>query len=289
MTTTTVATLQMSCREEIKENLEKAEQLIKQAAIQGAQIILLPELFATPYFCKDQDEKFFSLAHSALDNPILKRFSLLAAQLKVVLPISFFERANTVYYNSVMIIDADGRQLGIYRKTHIPDGPGYQEKFYFTPGNTGFKVWTTHYGKIGVGICWDQWFPETARILTLQGAELILYPTAIGSEPEMPLLDSCAHWQRVMQGQAAANLIPIITANRIGKEIGKTCEITFYGSSFISGPDGGIIKSAGREEETIITAELDLQVIQSMRTTWGVFRDRRPSQYQMLLTSDGIN
>lgn len=285
MTIITVATIQMSCQ---KDNLKKAEQFIKRAADKGAHIILLPELFETPYFCKEQDEKYFALAHTAYDNPLLERFSALAAQLRVVLPISFFERANTVYYNSVMIIDADGKLLGIYRKTHIPDGPGYQEKFYFTPGDTGFKVWATRYGKIGLGICWDQWFPETARILTLQGAELILYPTAIGSEPEAPLLDSCMHWQRTIQGQAAANLIPIVTANRIGTEIGRTCEITFYGSSFISNANGEIIKNAGRAEETLLIAEFDLTAIQTLRTAWGVFRDRRPSQYQILLTSDGL-
>jgi len=284
----TVATIQMSCDLDTKINLEKAEYLVEQAASKGANIILLPELFETHYFCKDQNEFFFSLAHTTPDNLLFKRFSVLAARLKVVLPISFFERANTVFYNSVMVIDADGSLLGIYRKTHIPDGPGYQEKFYFTPGDTGFKVWATQYGKIGIGICWDQWFPEVARVLALQGAELLLYPSAIGSEPEAPLLDSCAHWQRVMQGHAAANLMPVVVANRVGTEIGKSCEITFYGNSFISGADGGILVSAGREEETLLTANFDLETLQAMRIAWGVFRDRRPSQYQALLTLDGV-
>jgi N-carbamoylputrescine amidase len=287
MHTVTVAVTQMACSWDIVTNLNKAESLIRCAAQQGAHIILLQELFETPYFCKDQKVHFFALARPVQDNPLLTRFSKLAAELAVVLPISFFERANNAYYNTVMIIDADGRQLGSYRKTHIPDGPGYQEKYYFNPGDTGFKVWQTHYANIGVGICWDQWFPEAARAMTLQGAELLLYPTAIGSEPEDSTTDSCEHWQRVMQGHAAANLIPVIASNRIGKEVGESCEVTFYGSSFITDYTGKIITIAGREEETVLTASFDLKQIQASRTAWGIFRDRCPHHYALLSTLDG--
>lgn len=287
MTTITVAATQMACSWDIAANLDKAEALVRRAAQAGAQIILLPELFETPYFCKDQHEDYFQLAQPIQNNSLLIRFSALAAALKVVLPISFFERAHQAYYNSVMIIDADGRQLGIYRKTHIPDGPGYQEKFYFNPGDTNFKVWSTHYGVIGVGICWDQWFPESARAMALQGAELLCYPSTIGSEPLVPALDSCEHWQRVMQGHAAANIMPLIAANRVGTEIGSSCQLTFYGSAFIAGPTGEIITSAGREEDSIITTSFDLDKIRALRTSWGIFRDRRPSQYGVLMTLDG--
>jgi N-carbamoylputrescine amidase len=283
----TVAATQMACDWNTAANLERAESLVYRAAQQGAQIILLPELFETPYFCKEQRLEFFALAKPIQDNPLLKRFSALAAQLKVVLPISFFERAHQVYYNTVMVIDADGRQLGIYRKTHIPDGPGYQEKFYFNPGDTGFKVWSTRYANIGVGICWDQWFPEAARSMALQGADLLCYPTAIGSEPEDPTLDSCEHWQRVMQGHAAANLVPVIAANRVGQESEEACEVTFYGSSFIADHTGKILTLAGREKETVLIARFDLEKIHRLRTSWGIFRDRRPSQYGTLLTLDG--
>jgi N-carbamoylputrescine amidase len=287
MTTVTIAATQMACTWDIAANLDKAESLIRRAAQQGAQIILLQELFETPYFCKDQKEEYFALAKPVQDNPLLARFSALAAALNVVLPISFFERANNAYYNSVMIIDADGRQLGRYRKTHIPDGPGYNEKFYFNQGDTGFKVWQTRFGKIGVGICWDQWFPESARAMALQGAELLFYPTAIGSEPQAPHIDSSGHWQRVMLGHAAANLMPVIASNRVGTEKGVSCELTFYGSSFIAGPTGEIICAAGRDEETVLTTTFDLDEIRALRTSWGVFRDRRPSQYAALLTLDG--
>ncbi|MDM8559703.1 N-carbamoylputrescine amidase [Candidatus Parabeggiatoa sp. HSG14] len=287
MTPITVAATQMVCTWDIAENLDKAEALVHRAALEGAKIILLQELFETPYFCKDQKEEYFALAKPAKNHPLLTRFSQLAASLKIVLPISFFERANNAYYNSVMVIDADGRQLGVYRKTHIPDGPGYQEKFYFNPGDTGFKVWQTRYGVIGVGICWDQWFPETARAMALQGAELLFYPTAIGSEPQASHIDSSEHWQRVMQGHAAANLMPVIASNRIGKEIGESCEISFYGTSLIIGATGEIIQKAGREEETVLLAHFDLDEIEALRTGWGIFRDRRPSQYAPLLTLDG--
>lgn len=287
MTMLTVAAVQMSCTWDITANLNKAEYFIYSAAQQGANVILLQELFETPYFCKDQKEEFFTLAKPAHNHPLLTRFCQLAASLKVVLPISFFEKANNVYYNSVIVIDADGRPLGIYRKTHIPDGPGYQEKFYFTPGDTGFKVWHTRYGVLGIGICWDQWFPETARAMVLQGAGLLLYPTAIGSEPYDTTINSCGHWQRVIQGHAAANIVPMVIANRVGKEVGESCEVTFYGSSLITGPTGELITTANASEETIIMASFDLNKVFALRTEWGIFRDRRISQYAPLLTLDG--
>jgi N-carbamoylputrescine amidase len=279
MATVTVAAIQFACTWDTAANIDKAESLVRRSAELGAQIILLPELFETPYFCKDQNDRFFALARPSFDNPLLSHFSKLAAQLNVVLPISFFEKTPQAYFNSVMVIDADGRQLGVYRKTHIPDGPGYEEKFYFSPGDTGFQVWQTCYGKIGVGICWDQWFPEAARAMALQGAQLLLYPTAIGSEPPNPKIDSCGHWQRVMQGHAAANLLPVMAANRIGKEVGESCEVTFYGSSFIAGPTGEILQLAGREEETVLVATFDLDEIRARREFWGVFGDRHPNLY----------
>jgi len=279
----TVATLQMACTWDKTANLDKAEFLVYCAAQQGAQIILLPELFETPYFCKDQKEEFFNLAQPIENNQLLTRFSTLAAQLNVVLPLSFFEKTPQAFYNSLMMIDADGRQLGVYRKTHIPDGRGYQEKFYFTPGDSGLKVWQTRYGHLGVGICWDQWFPESARILALRGAELLFYPSAIGSEPNDPTLNSCGHWQRVMQGHAAANIMPLIAANRIGREVGETCELTFYGSSFIANEIGEMIAIAGADEESVLTAQFNLEKIRHFRKMWGVFADRRPDQYQQLV------
>lgn len=282
MAIVTVAAIQFSCTWDTAANIDKAESLVRRSAELGAQIILLPELFETPYFCKDQNDTFFALARPSFENPLLSHFSKLAAQLNVVLPISFFEKTPWAYFNSIMVIDADGRQLGVYRKTHIPDGPGYEEKFYFSPGDTGFQVWQTHYGKIGVGICWDQWFPEAARTMALQGAQLLLYPTAIGSEPSHPNIDSCAHWQRVMQGHAAANLMPVLAANRIGKEVGESCEITFYGSSFITGPTGEMIQVAGREEEMVLVTTFDLDEIRGQREFWGVFKDRQPNRYQEL-------
>jgi len=279
----TVATLQMACTWDRNANLDKAEFLVRRAAQQGAQIILLPELFETPYFCKDQKAEFFNLAQPVENNPLLTRFSTLASQLNVVLPLSFFEKTPQAFYNSLMMIDADGRQLGVYRKTHIPDGRGYQEKFYFTPGDSGLKVWQTRYGHLGVGICWDQWFPESARILALRGAELLFYPSAIGSEPNDPTLNSCGHWQRVMQGHAAANIMPLIAANRIGREVGETCEITFYGSSFIANEIGEMIATAESDQESVLTAQFDLERIRHFRKMWGVFADRRPDQYQQLV------
>jgi len=288
MRTVTVAATQMSCAWTIEDNLAKADRLVRQAAAEGAGIVLIQELFATPYFCQDQIAEFFDLAQPFDGNPVIARFARLAAELNVVLPISYFEKAGKAYFNSVAIIDADGKVLGNYRKSHIPDGPGYTEKFYFSPGDTGFKVWKTRHATIGVGICWDQWFPEAARAMALQGAELLFYPTAIGSEPHDPSIDSAAHWQRVMQGHAAANLMPVIASNRIGAEAGRNgTEITFYGSSFIADQTGAKIAEAGRGTETVLTTTFDLDAIDRQRRAWGLFRDRRPELYAPLMSFSG--
>jgi len=284
----TVAAAQMACSASIDENISKAENLIRQAADRGAQIILLQELFETPYFCQAEKFEYYKLANEVQDNKGVQHFGALARELKVVLPISFYERKNLAYYNSVAVIDADGTVLGVYRKTHIPTGPGYQEKFYFNPGDTGFKVWKTQYGSIGVGICWDQWFPESARCMALMGAEMLFYPTAIGSEPDEPEVDSKDHWQRCMQGHAAANIMPVIAANRIGSETICSSTIDFYGSSFITDSVGKIIAEADRTSDMIITAEFDLEAIEEQRISWTVFRDRRPECYQAIVSNDGI-
>ena len=289
MRNVTVAATQMSCGTDRAANIAAAEALVRDAAARGAQIILLQELFETPYFCKDQRQDLFALAAPVDDHPMLARMSALAAELGVVLPVSFFERANTAYYNSLVVIDADGSQCGLYRKSHIPDGPGYQEKFYFNPGDTGFKVFKTRYATIGTAVCWDQWFPESARAMALQGAELLFYPTAIGSEPQDPSLDSRDHWMRVMQGHAGANLCPLIASNRTGFEQGECCAITFYGSSFIAGAQGELVAEAPREGRAVLTATFDLDGIRAMRSSWGVFRDRRPDLYGPLMTFDGRN
>ena len=278
-----VAATQMECTWDQSENLSKAEKLIHEAAERGANIILLQELFSTPYFCPEQKDKYFALANEVSEHPYLKKFSDLAKKLKVVLPISFFERDKNSYFNSVMIIDADGTYKGIYRKSHIPQGPGYQEKFYFSPGNTGFKVWETTYGCIGIGICWDQWFPECARSMALMGADLIFYPTAIGSEPQDPNLNSLKHWQRTMQGHAAANMTPIIASNRIGKEIADKTEMNFYGHSFISDETGEIKCECNDESEGIILHSFNIDEIRISRASWGLFRDRRPELYDKIL------
>lgn len=284
----TVAATQMPCSWTIADNIANAERLVRAAAEQGAQIILIQELFETPYFCQDQIHDFFALAKPLAENAAIKHLAPLAKALKVVLPVSVFEKAGQAFFNSVVIIDADGEILGHYRKSHIPDGPGYSEKFYFSPGDTGFKVWQTKYARIGVGICWDQWFPECARAMALMGAELLFYPTAIGSEPQDPTLDSAGHWQRTMQGHAAANLTPVIASNRIGTEAGrKGTKISFYGSSFIANWDGALLAEANRTDETVLTARFDLDEIAKIRRSWGVFRDRRPELYGPLLTLDG--
>ncbi|MCS6779999.1 MAG: N-carbamoylputrescine amidase [Geminicoccaceae bacterium] len=283
----TVATVQMAMGPERDANVARAEALVREAAGRGAGLVLLPELFSIPYFCKDQDPAHFALAAPIEGHPLLAKMSRLAAELGVVLPVSFFERANTAYFNSLAVIDADGRVIGVYRKSHIPDGPGYQEKYYFNPGDTGFKVWSTRVGCIGVGICWDQWFPEAARAMVLLGAELLLYPTAIGSEPHDPTLDSREHWQRVMQGHAAANMVPVVAANRIGREVGASCTVTFYGGSFITDNKGALLASAGRDVEAVLVESFDLDRLALERAAWGLFRDRRPDLYLPLLTLDG--
>ncbi len=279
----TVAATQMACSWDREATLAKAEKLVREAAAKGANIILLQELFETPYFCQRHDFEYMELATTLEENPAVKRFQEMAKELDVVIPVSFFERAGNAAFNSIAIIDADGTVLGKYRKTHIPDGMPYAEKFFFTPGDTGFKVWKTKYGTIGVGICWDQWFPEAARCMALLGAEILFYPTAIGSEPVLQT-DSKPHWQRCMQGHAAANIMPVIASNRIGHEVQKDSEMTFYGSSFIADETGGLVAEADRETEGVITAEFDLDAIAQKRREWGVFRDRRPEMYGTLLT-----
>jgi N-carbamoylputrescine amidase len=286
MSRVTVAATQFACGDSIEENVGRAERLVRAAAARGAQIVLLQELFETPYFCKDQAPDVFDLARPIEDHPTIARMQELARTLKVVLPISVFERANNAHYNSVVIIDADGEQLGIYRKSHIPNGPGCQEKFYFSPGDTGFKTWDTAYATIGVAICWDQWFPECARAMALQGAELLLYPTAIGSTPIDGGYDSSDHWQRVMQGHSAANMMPVIASNRIGHERGKSCSLSFYGRSFIAGPCGEILASAG-DQEAVLLQSFDLAAMRRQRAGRGLFRDRRPDLYATLMTLDG--
>ncbi len=280
-----VAATQMSCSWDAKETLDKAERLVREAAAKGAQIILQQELFEHPYFCQHHNFDYLELSTPLDENPAVNRFQQVAAELKVVIPVCFYERAGNKAFNSVAMIDADGSILGIYRKTHIPDGVPYAEKFYFTPGDTGFLVWNTAYAKIGLGICWDQWFPETARCLALKGAEMLLFPTAIGNELYLPF-DSKDHWQRCLQGHAAANVMPVIASNRIGTERDEVndTEMTFYGSSFITDETGGKIAEANRTDETVLVAELDLDRIAVKRRQWGIFRDRRPDMYQTILT-----
>ncbi|MDF3866476.1 N-carbamoylputrescine amidase [Pseudomonas denitrificans (nom. rej.)] len=286
----TVAVLQFSCSWDLPRNLAEAERHVRAAAAAGAKLILLPELFATPYFCIEQDHAHLALAQPYDDSPLLQRFARLAAELNVVLPISWFERAGNAYFNSLTVADADGSLLGVYRKTHIPNAIGYQEKEYFSPGDTGFRVWDTAVGRIGVGICWDQWFPETARCLALQGAEMLLFPTAIGSEPGAEQLDSCDHWQTAQRGHAAANLLPVLAANRIGEEVAPSDDalrMRFYGSSFITDHKGALLAEAGRNEAAVLVRELDLDLAREERLTWGVYRDRRPEMYGPLLGLDG--
>ena len=282
-----VAATQMSCSASIDENIGKADVLVRQAADKGAQIILLQELFETPYFCQKEKSAYYVYATELEQNKAIQHFKQVAKELRVVLPISFYEKKNYARYNSLAVIDADGEVLGKYRKSHIPDGPGYEEKFYFNPGDTGFKVWNTRYAKIGVGVCWDQWYPEAARCMALMGAELLFYPTAIGSEPEDGSLDSKDHWQTCMFGHAAANLIPVVASNRVGVEEDEDSSITFYGSSFIAGPQGNKVVEAGRSEETVIVAEFDLEQLEKQRLEWGIFRDRRPDLYRIISSYDG--
>jgi N-carbamoylputrescine amidase len=284
----TVAATQMACSDVVEENVARAEALIREAAGKGANIILIQELFEGLYFCQDELPEHFAKAHPLEGHPTIEHFQALADELDVVLPVSFFEKANNAYYNSLAIVDADGAVLGLYRKTHIPQGSGYEEKYYFNPGDTGFQVWDTKFGRIGAGICWDQWFPECARSMALMGAEILLYPTAIGSELTDPAWDSRAHWQTVMCGHAGANFMPLVASNRIGAEAGKRgTSLTFYGSSFISDPTGQKVAEADRESQTVLTATFDLDQIAAIRAGWGLFRDRRPEMYEPLLTLDG--
>ena len=280
-----VAITQFKMSWNIEENLSKAEQMVRKAAQKGARIILLPELFKTPYFCQKENYDYFDLAEESESSPTISRFQKLAAELNVVLPISFFEKSGNVHFNSLVMIDSDGKNLGLYRKSHIPTGECYEEKFYFSPGDTGFKVFKTKCGRIGVGICWDQWFPEVARSLALLGAQLIVYPTAIGSEPVLPK-DSKDHWQNTMRGHAAANIIPVLASNRIGTESDKDSAMTFFGSSFITDEDGNIAVELSRDEENIAIAEFDLKSIDKKRISWGVFRDRRPDLYGSIIKFD---
>ncbi len=284
----TTAAVQMSVPGTREQSIEKAESLVRQAASRGARLVLLPELFETRYFCQERRYEYYELALPVEENPAVKRFTEVSAELGLVLPVSFYERSVNVLYNSIAMLDS-GRLLGVYRKTHIPDDHFYQEKFYFTPGNTGFKVWDTSVGKVGVGICWDQWFPEAARCMAVLGAEILLYPTAIGSEPIIEC-DSSGHWRRCMQGHSAANLMPVIAANRIGTEKIKPCEenafqsseLTFYGSSFITDGTGDLAEAASKTEETVLLHEFDLDELRDFRLSWGVFRDRRPEMYKAM-------
>lgn len=282
--TVRLAVVQMSCSHVLEENLAKAEAFVREAASRGANIVLLQELFENLYFPQLEREELFGLAFPVEGHPFLERFSKLAAELGVVLPVSFFEHAGQAYFNSLAMIDADGRVLGHYRKSHIPDGPGYEEKYYFNPGDSGFKTWRTRFGSVGVGICWDQWFPEAARIMALKGADLLLYPTAIGSEPEEAgAIDTRDLWRRAMLGHAVSNVAYVAAANRVGTEGGTT----FYGSSFISDFAGELLADADRTSEGVFTADLDLALARRQRAGWGFFRDRRPDLYGALLTLDG--
>ncbi len=285
----TLGVVQFACSDDIRENIDTASRLVRDAAGQGANIVLVQELFEGLYFCQEQNPQHFSRAHPLDEHPAVAAMRDLAAELGVAIPVSFFERHNQAFYNSLAMVDADGAVLGVYRKSHIPDGPGYSEKFYFRPGDTGFKVWKTRFGAIGVGVCWDQWFPEAARAMALQGAELLLYPTAIGSEPGRPDLDTMEHWRMVMRGHAAANMMPVAAANRIGSETVGGHEQSYYGSSFISGPDGQLLASAGRTGEDVLIASFERQALADNRAAWGLFRDRRPELYGALATADGEN
>ena len=288
MSKMTVAITQMASENDWKKNCDKAEALVRDATKQGAQLILLQELFDGDYFCIEQHAKFFNNAHEIERHPTVARFVALAKELGVVLPVSVFERAGQAHYNTTVMVDANGNQLGIYRKSHIPDGRGYQEKFYFSPGDTGFKVWDTAVGRIGLGICWDQWFPECARAMALMGAEILLYPTAIGSEPPNPSYDSSSHWQNTMRGHAAANIMPLAASNRIGREVAPDGRAdTFYGRSFISDYQGEKLVEMDRVEEGVRLQSFDLAAIGELRRSWGVFRDRRPELYGGLLSIDG--
>jgi N-carbamoylputrescine amidase len=280
---TTVAVLQTALAGDVAANVARVTALVRTAVARGATVVLPPELFEGPYFCREEHDAFFARAHAAAGQPTIAHFQRLAAELGVVIPVSFFEKAGQAYYNSVAVVDADGTVLGVYRKSHIPDGPGYEEKFYFRPGDTGFRTWATRAGTLGVGICWDQWFPECARAMVLMGADLLLYPSAIGSEPADPDLDTKDPWQRAMIGHAVANVVPVAASNRVGTEGGQT----FYGHSFIADHRGEKVAELGRAEEGVVTATFDLAAIRRDRAAFGFFRDRRPDLYRVLTTADG--
>ena len=282
MTRVTVAALQTALTDDVSTNVTRITELVREAAGKGAQIILPSELFEGHYFCRMQHEDDFARARPAENHPTLRHFAKLASELGVVIPVSFYEQAGPEHYNSVAVFDADGKNLGIYRKSHIPDGPGYQEKFFFKPGNTGFRAFATRFGTIGVAICWDQWFPEAARAMTLAGADILFYPTAIGSEPEEPELDSKDSWQRVMIGHAVANAVGVVASNRVGTEGSGKEAITFYGSSFVANARGDKVAELGRTESGVALAELDLAQIRRVRASMGFFRDRRPTLYRSL-------
>jgi N-carbamoylputrescine amidase len=288
MRSVTLAITQMASEQNWEKNCSKAESLVRQAAAAGAEVILLQELFDADYFCIEQHVKFLQTAEELAKHRTVLRFEALAKELGVVLPVSVFERAGTVHYNTTVIVDADGKRLGHYRKSHIPDGRGYQEKFYFSPGDTGFKVWDTSFGRMGLGICWDQWFPECARAMALMGAEYLLYPTAIGSEPPNPGYDSSSHWQNAMRGHAAANIMPVIASNRVGREVAPDGRAdVFYGRSFIADYQGEKLQDMNRTEEGFRVQQFDLTALEELRRSWGVFRDRRPELYGALMTLDG--
>jgi N-carbamoylputrescine amidase len=273
----------MACGWERDRNVAAAQELVREAAGRGANVILLQELFETPYFCPDRKKELFAQARPFAGNATITAMAGLARELGVVLPVSFFEKVDGRYFNSLAMIDADGRVLDLYRKSHIPEGPGYEEKFYFAPGDTGFKVWKTRFGTVGAAVCWDQWFPECARALALAGAEMLLYPTAIGNEPQDASIDSRDHWQRVMQGHAAANMLPLAASNRVGTERHEAATMTFYGSSFIADPTGKIVAEAPRDGRAVVTATFDLDAVARQRRSWGLFRDRRPDLYGLLV------
>ena len=287
MRNVTFAATQFACTWDRDRNVATAERLVRQAAAQGANIVLLQELFETPYFCAVQKRAFYELASPIANHPAVEHFRRVAAALKVVIPVSIYERAGEAFFNSVVVVDADGGIAGHYRKSHIPQFPGYEEKYYFSPGDTGFRPIATAFGAMGVAICWDQWFPEAARALVLGGAEFLLYPTAIGTEPSDPSLDSMEHWRMVMRGHAAANMVPVVASNRIGLETTDGVSMTFYGSSFIAGPTGALAADSDRHTEGVLVASFDLDQCRSERTNWGTFRDRRPELYTPLLTLDG--
>ena len=288
MAIVTLAATQMACSWDLDDNIQRAEAQVHAAAADGAQIILLQELFQTPYFCIEKDAGLQRYARPMQADRAVQHFAVLARKLGVVLPVSYYEAAGNTFFNSLAMIDADGTVMGNYRKTHIPHATGYEEKYYFTPGDTGFRVFDTRFAKVGCGICWDQWFPETARSLAILGAEVILFPTAIGSEPGQPDFDSAGHWQRTMQGHAAANMVPVVASNRVGLEKGPNLEMTFYGSSFIADHTGAMLAEANRVDETHLTAKIDLEATRAYRQSWGTWRDRRPEMYGLLAGHEAV-